>query len=99
MDGERRDHRTTAWMRSTACGSRWLRLEQVQLREEHWVIDLVGKGGRLRTVPVPAWCKSLVDTWLQESSVSNGRVFRRLVKNEMRHDEGVAPNVVWCAVK
>src|SRR5271157_5956855 len=41
-----------------------LRLDQLQLRESHWVIvDLVGKGGRLRTVPVPAWCKGLVDGW------------------------------------
>ena len=31
-----------------------LRLDQLQLRESHWVIvDMVGKGGRLRTVPVP----------------------------------------------
>src|ERR1035441_10062919 len=33
-----------------------LRLDQLQSRESHWVIvDLVGKGGRLRTVTVPAW--------------------------------------------
>jgi site-specific recombinase XerC len=32
-----------------------LQLDQLQLREGHWVIvDLVGKGGRIRTVPVPA---------------------------------------------
>jgi site-specific recombinase XerC len=32
-----------------------LRLDQLQLRENHWVIaDMAGKGGRLRTVPVPA---------------------------------------------
>jgi len=33
-----------------------LRLDQLQFRESHWVIvDLVGKGGRRLTVPVPAW--------------------------------------------
>ena len=37
-----------------------LRLDQIQLRECHWVVaDLYGKGGRLRTVPVPGWCKAL----------------------------------------
>jgi len=37
-----------------------LRLDQLQLREGQWVIvDLVGKGGRLRTVPVPDWARSL----------------------------------------
>jgi hypothetical protein len=39
-----------------------LRLDQLQSREGHWVIiDLVGKGGRLRTLPVPLWCKELVE--------------------------------------
>jgi integrase len=33
-----------------------LRLDQIQLREGHWVVaDLYGKGGRLRTVPFPGW--------------------------------------------
>jgi integrase len=36
-----------------------LRRESLQQREEHWVIvDLVGKGGHVRTVPVPAWVKA-----------------------------------------
>ncbi|MGC1296854.1 MAG: tyrosine-type recombinase/integrase [Alloacidobacterium sp.] len=35
-----------------------LRFDQLQLRERHWVIvDIVGKGGRLRTVPVPRGAK------------------------------------------
>jgi integrase len=33
-----------------------LTVEMLQQREEHWVIaDLVGKGGHVRTVPVPVW--------------------------------------------
>lgn len=77
-----------------------LQVEQLQLREDHWVIvDLVGKGGRLRTVPVPAWCKSLVDNWLRHARVSDGKVFRRLLKSGIRQDAGVTPNVIWYAVK
>jgi len=77
-----------------------LRLDQLQLREGHWVIvDLVGKGGRLRTVPVPTWCKGLVDAWLRQSGVSEGEVFRRVLKNGARQDAGVSANVVWYAVK
>src|SRR5262249_54276819 len=35
-----------------------LTISSIQLREEHWVIaDLVGKGGHIRTVPVPLWVK------------------------------------------
>jgi integrase len=45
-----------------------LRFDQLQLRESHCVIvDMVGKGGRLRTVPVPPWCKGLIDVWLRDS--------------------------------
>ena len=35
-----------------------LRLDSIQKPEEHWVIaDLVGKGGQVRTVPIPMWVR------------------------------------------
>jgi integrase len=38
-----------------------LAIEDLQQREEHWVIaDLVGKGGHVRTVPVRTWVKLAV---------------------------------------
>ncbi len=41
-----------------------LRLEDFQLREGHWVIaDLIGKGGHIRTIPVPDWVKAAADNW------------------------------------
>jgi integrase len=77
-----------------------LRLDQIQLRESHWVIaDLFGKGGRLRTVPVPDWCKALIDSWLRASGVSEGLIFRRIWKNRSERGRGVAADVVWTAVK
>jgi len=34
----------------------------LQRRDEHWaIVDLVGKGGHIRTVPVPDWVKSVID--------------------------------------
>jgi len=50
-----------------ACGLRRheavaLRLEHLQQREEHWaIVDLVGKGGHVRTVPVPDWVRTELD--------------------------------------
>jgi len=77
-----------------------LRVDQLQLRESHWVIvDMVGKGGRLRTVPVPSWCKALLDDWLRDSGVAGGKVFRRVSKSGARQDAGVTTDVVWYAVK
>ena len=34
-----------------------LDVDRIQQREQRWVIlDLIGKGGRVRTVPMPGWC-------------------------------------------
>jgi site-specific recombinase XerD len=50
-----------------------LTLDHLQRREEHWaIIDLVGKGGHIRTVPVPDWVKRAIDDWLQASRVAGG---------------------------
>jgi len=39
-----------------------LKIEHLQLREGHWVIaDLNGKGGHIRTVPMPDWVKLAID--------------------------------------
>ena len=44
-----------------ACGLRrheviGLRIEHLEQREEHWaIVDLKGKAGHVRTVPVPGW--------------------------------------------
>lgn len=77
-----------------------LNLDQVQSKEGRWVIaNLVGKGGRLRTVPMPSWCKELVDTWLRHSGVSDGKVFRRVLKGGILEGTAVSANIVWYAVK
>jgi len=58
-----------------------LTVEDLQQREEHWVIaDLVGKGGHVRTVPVPTWVKLAVDNRLTAAGVSTGPVFRAINK-------------------
>ena len=50
-----------------------LNLNSLQLREEHWVIaDLIGKGGHIRTVPVPVWVKTAVDAWTAASEIREG---------------------------
>lgn len=36
----------------------------VQMREARWVIvDIIGKGNRVRTVPIPSWVKVALDAW------------------------------------
>jgi integrase len=56
-------------------------LESIQQREEHWAIaDLVGKGGHIRTVPIPAWVKSAVDGLDASHRPDARRVFRAINK-------------------
>ena len=43
-----------------------LQVRDLQQREEHWaVVDLIGKGRHIRTVPVPDWVKATLDEWTQ----------------------------------
>jgi site-specific recombinase XerD len=56
-----------------------LSFDHVQQREGRWVIvDLVGKHDRIRTVPIPGWCKVAIDRWREAAQLDGGRVFRPL---------------------
>ena len=69
-----------------ACGLRRheaveLNVSDLQLGEDHWaIVDLIGKGSHIRTVPVPDWVKNLVDDWLHTAGISNGKIFRRVTR-------------------
>jgi site-specific recombinase XerD len=41
-----------------------LSFDHLQRREERWaIVDLIGKGGHVRTVPIPDWVKRFLDEW------------------------------------
>jgi len=53
-----------------------LRVDSIQLREEHWVIaDLLGKAGHIRTVPIPVWVKAALDEWKDAGGITEGALF------------------------
>ena len=77
-----------------------LTLDSVQQREEHWVIaDLVGKGGHVRTVPIPGCVKDAVDAL--------DRCCRHYARSGLpRHQQGgrvwgdgMSPKVLWDVVR
>jgi site-specific recombinase XerD len=77
-----------------------LTVEHLQLREDHWaILDLVGKAGHVRTVPVPFWVKRTVDEWLTASGISHGRLFRRVCRTGMIWGTEMTEKVVWHVVK
>ena len=62
------------------------------------IADLVGKGGHVRTVPVPAWVKTAVDSWLGAANVTTGPIFRAINKAQ-RIGKTFSPKVIWGVVK
>jgi len=58
-----------------------LTFEHIQQREGRWVIaDLVGKHGRIRTIPISDWVKHAVGRWANTPEVRQGHVFRAIDK-------------------
>jgi integrase len=72
----KRDHAILALL--LGCGLRraeliGLKLAHLQRRDDHWaIVDLFGKVGPVRTVPVPDWVKAAVDEWLNVARVGEG---------------------------
>ena len=55
-----------------------LKRTDFQIREDHWVVaDLIGKGKHIRTVPVPAWAKRMVDEWIKVAAIEAVRFSAR----------------------
>jgi site-specific recombinase XerD len=60
-----------------------LKFEDVRQRDGRWVIlNLRGKGNRLRTVPMPSWAKAVLDDWSAAAGISNGPVLRAVNKSD-----------------
>jgi hypothetical protein len=68
-----------------------LRLEHLEQREEHWaIVDLKGKGGHVRTVPVPGWVMEELRVWLNAPGIDRGKIFRRVTKMGRLLGEGMS---------
>jgi site-specific recombinase XerD len=77
-----------------------LELAEIQMRQGHWaVVDLVGKGGHIRTVPIPNWVKVTLDNWTRAANVTEGKVFRAVARKGKVWGRGISQNVVWYVVR
>ena len=63
------------------------------------IADLVGKGGHVRTVPIPTWVKNAVDAWTAAAHISDGPVFRAINKAGRVWGNGMSPKVLWDVVR
>ncbi len=76
-----------------------LDVDHIQTRQGHWaIVDLLGKGGHIRTVPMPQWVKEAIDHWTSAAGIVKGRVFRAVSRAGNVWGTGISENVVWHVV-
>ena len=77
-----------------------LQLEDLQQRDGRWVLpDLMGKGGRVRTIPLPNWAKQAIDEWITAAALTNGHVFRPINKGDNLSGDYMSSQAVQNIVK
>src|ERR1700751_1344428 len=73
-----------------------LPVSHVQQRDGRWcIVDLVGKHGRVRTIPMPTWVKVAIDAWTSAAGVADGQVFRPVSRADRFGGERVGEKVGW----
>jgi integrase len=63
------------------------------------IADLNGKGGHIRTVPMPNWVKTAIDEWAIFAGINSGPLFRAINKAGRVWGNGFTPKVIWSIVK
>jgi site-specific recombinase XerD len=75
-------------------------IDHLQQREGRWVIvDLFGKGGRVRSVPIAGWVKAAIDRWLSAAGITEGCVFRQVNKGSRIKGERITDAGVYAVLK
>ena len=71
-------------------------LTHVQQRDGRWcIVDLVGKHGRVRTIPMPTWVKVAIDAWTSAACLSEGRVFRPVNRGDKIQGEADLTGILY----
>src|SRR3569833_828622 len=77
-----------------------LTMKHIQQRDGRWCsVDLVGKHGRVRTVPMPAWTKSAIDAWTTSVGIIESYLFRPLNRGDQVCGDWLSEMVVWQMLK
>ena len=77
-----------------------LELVHVQRREDHWaIVDLIAKGGHVRTVPMPDWVNRQIHQWCKLGLVSAEKVFRCVCRAGKAWGDGISEQTVWHVVR
>lgn len=73
-----------------------LTFAHVQQRDGRWcIVDLVGKHGRVRTIPMPTWVKVAIDAWTAAAKITAGPVFRPVNRGDQGQETALNEKVIW----
>ena len=73
-----------------------LAVGHIQMRDGRWcIVDLLGKHGRVRTIPMPTWVKVAIDAWTSAVGVRDGQVFRAVDRGDQARGTALSEKVVW----
>lgn len=73
-----------------------LSFKHIQQRESRWaIVDIVGKRDKMRTVPMPSWAKSAIDSWVYTAHIEEGSIFRRVNKGGNLMGDGVTDQAIY----
>jgi len=73
--------------------------DRVTQREKRWVIvDIEGKGNRIRSVPMPQWAKSAMDLWIAAAGIRKG-LFFRAINQKGEVGNGLTAQAVYLIVR
>jgi integrase len=77
-----------------------LTMKHVQTRDNRWcIVDLVGKHGRVRTIPMPTRTKNAIDAWTSDVGVTEGHLFRPVNRGDQVCGDRMSEKVVWQMLK
>jgi site-specific recombinase XerD len=73
-----------------------LTVKHTQQRDNRWcIVDLVGKHGRVRTIPMPTWVKVAIDAWTFAAGIVEGHILRPVDRGGHIRAERLSEKVVW----
>jgi integrase len=87
MRASRANATMPSWLSSSTAGLRRtepvseVKVGAMAQRENRWVLlDITGKGNRVRSVAAPAWVKAAIDAWTTAAGIREGKIFRAVRK-------------------
>jgi integrase len=77
-----------------------LTFKHIQQRDGRWcIVDLVGKHGRVRTIPMPTWVKVAIDAWAKLVGIADGPVFRSVNRGGKVWESALSEKVIWQLIR